>query len=264
MFEKALDNAVSISKTTANGQIDITQLFSEEELSESLPKIVYPDVSEFSTKELLLFEKDVLGMCFSGKILDSYSKHLNKLNPKPISDIISDENLTEKASANVAGIIVSRSIKKTKKDDEMAFIRISDSLGEIELVVFPKAYERYADKIFINNVIFAKGTISIKEDEAPKIIVNELENVYEDIEYEKKLSESKIGKLYLKVSSVKNPLVGQIVELLKQYNGNSQVIFYDMNEKKYIKALDVSIDVSDDILNALKSLLGDDCVVFKD
>ena len=111
IYEKALENAISISKTTANGQIDITQLFSEEELSETLPKIEYPDVSEFPTKELLLFEKEILGMCFSGKILDSYSKHLSDLKPMSISNIINNDDLVEKSTVKIAGIIVSRSIK---------------------------------------------------------------------------------------------------------------------------------------------------------
>ncbi|MBQ7352976.1 MAG: DNA polymerase III subunit alpha [Clostridia bacterium] len=262
-YEIALDNAISIAKTTKNGQIDITQLFSEEELAETLPKIIYPDVKEFPTKELLLFEKEVLGMCFSGKILDSYDKHLSKFKIEPISSIIDDENLTDKSLKSIAGIIVSRSIKKTKNDDEMAFLRLSDSLGEIELIVFPKLFEKCSDLLYVNNVIFVKGIISIKEDEPPKLIVNELECVLENEVYEKSILSNKKSKLYLKVNSINNPLVSQIIELLKQYNGESQVIFYDIKEKKYIKALDISIDVSDDILNALKSILGDDSVVFK-
>lgn len=263
VYEKALENAISISKTTANGQLDITQLFSEEELMDTLPKIEYPDVPEFPTKQLLLFEKEILGMSFSGKILDSYIKHLSVLKPRDISDIINDENLIDKTRVQVAGIIVGRSIKKTKNDEEMAFVRVSDSLGEIELVIFPKVYDKCADKLFVNNVVYASGTISIKEDELPKILVNDLENVIEDEHYEAKMSENKSGKLYLKVKSIKLPLVSQIVELLKEYSGNSQVIFYDTSEMKYIKATNVTIDVTDDILNALKSLLGEDSVVFK-
>lgn len=262
-YEIALDNAISIAKTTKNGQIDITQLLSEEELAETLPKITYPDVNEFPTKELLLFEKEVLGMCFSGKILDSYDKHLSKFKIEPISNIIGDENLTDKAPKSVAGIIVSRSIKKTKNDDEMAFLRLSDSLGEIELIIFPKLFEKYSDLLYVNNVIFAKGIISVKDDEAPKLIVNELAGVLENEVYEKSILSNKKSKLYLKVNSINNPLVNQIIELLKQYSGESQVIFYDIKEKKYIKALDISIDVSEDILYALRSILGDDSVVFK-
>ena len=262
-YETTLDNAISIAKTTKNGQIDITQLFSEEELAETLPKTTYPDVKEFPIKELLLFEKEVLGMCFSGKILDSYNKHLSKFKIEPISNIIDDDNLIDRTPKSVAGIIVSRSIKKTKNDDEMAFLRISDSLGEIELIVFPKSFEKYSDLLYVNNVIFAKGQISIKEDEPPKLIVNELEGVLENDVYENSLLNNKSSKLYLKVNSINNPLVNQIIQLLKQYSGESQVIFYDIKEKKYIKALDISIDVNEDILNALKSLLGQDSVVFK-
>ena len=166
VFEMAIDGAHSISKTTANGQLDITQLMSGEDLANTIPKINYPDVPEFSMKELLLFERDVLGLCFSGHILDSYEKHLSTLKRSEISTIINNENLKDRENVSVAGLVTSRVVKKTKNDENMAFIKVSDSYGEIELVVFPKAFSTYSSELVVDNVIYVSGQISIK-DEVP-------------------------------------------------------------------------------------------------
>ncbi|MBQ7788180.1 MAG: DNA polymerase III subunit alpha [Clostridia bacterium] len=262
VFEGAIDSALSISRTTAHGQLDITQLMSGEEIAGTIPKIQFPDVQEMSQKELLLFEKEILGMCFSGHILDSYKKHLMKLSPKPISDILNDEEIRDKTPVKVAGLITSRSVKKTKNDDNMAFIRITDSLGEIELIAFPKVYSRFSDMLFVDNVIFVNGIISLQSDENPKIIVNSVENVLQNADFEKAKSNNG-GKLYLKVNSVSSQTVQEIISLLKEYSGPTEVVFYDSSTKKYVKASGVSISVTDNILSALKMILGPDSVVFK-
>ncbi len=262
VFESAIDSAQSISRTTAHGQLDITQLMSGEEIAGTIPKIQFPDVQEMSQKELLLFEKEILGMCFSGHILDSYQNHLMKLSPKPISDILNDEEIRDRTLVKVAGLITARSVKKTKNDDNMAFVKIMDSLGEIELIAFPKVYSRFSDMLFVDNVICISGTISLQSDENPKIIVNTVENVLQNSDFEK-ASNNNGGKLYLKVNSVSSQTVQEIISLLKEYSGPTEVVFYDASSKKYVKASGVTISLTDNILSALKMILGPDSVVFK-
>ena len=261
VYEMAIDGAHSISKTTANGQLDITQLMTGDEISSTMPKIDYPDIPEFSMKDLLLFERDVLGLCFSGHILDSYDKHLDVLKPKEINDIINNDSLREKTPVSVAGLIISKSVKKTKNDENMAFIKVSDSYGEIEVIIFPKAYNQYSSLIFNDNVIYIEGTVSLKDEELPKIILNSCKTVLPNSEFEAQKKPD--SKLYLKVNSVSNPIVKEIIELLGEYNGDTEIIFFDSSTKKYVKASNLSISVSNDILGALKAILGDDSVVLK-
>ena len=70
-------------------------------------------------------------------------------------------------------------------------------------------------------------------------------------------------KLFLKVDSIKSSLVTQIVELLKQYSGDTEIVFYDSSQKKYIKSLEVKINLDDSVLEALKLILGAENVVLK-
>lgn len=261
VYELAIDGAHSISKTTANGQLDITQLMTGEEIVGTIPKINYPDLPEFSMKDLLLFERDVLGLCFSGHILDSYDNHLNTLKPTEISNIINDEQLLDKRTVSVAGLITSRTVKKTKSDENMAFVKISDSFGEIELIVFPKQYAKYSADLTVDNVIFVTGQISLKDDELPKIILSSCQTVLTNSEFSN--SKKNDSKLYLKVNNIKEPIVNDIIELLKEYSGDTEIIFYDNSTKKYVKASNLTIYASDDILNALKAILGEDAVVLK-
>lgn len=261
VYESAIDGANAITKSTANGQLDITQLMSADDLSTTIPKINYPDIEEFSMKDLLLFEREVLGLCFSGYILDSYDKHLSILKPTEISRILENDELREKQQVAVAGLIISRTLKKTKNDETMAFLKISDSFGEIEVIVFPKMLEAYSSIMFVDNVIFVKGTVSLKEDEPPKIILNSSTLVLSNSEYvESKKEES---KLYLKVSSINDPIVKQIIDLLKEFSGDTEIIFYDNSQKKYVKASQLKVFASDDVISALKALLGQDAVVLK-
>ena len=213
-------------------------------------------------KELLLFERDILGLCFSGKVLDSYEKHLAVLKPVEISSIINDEGIREKSNVSVAGLITSRTVKKTKNDETMAFIKLSDSYGEIELIVFPKSYDKYGDLLYNDNVVFVNGTINLKEDEPPKIILSSATQVLQDSEFNK-AEEKRESKLYLKVASVNSSTVNDIISLLKEYDGDTEVILFETVTKKYVKASGVKISVNDSIISALKMILGPDSVVYK-
>ena len=264
VYEEALDGVQRISKSTQNGQLDIMQLLSAQDAESTMPRIEYPDVGEYPTKEKLLYERDILGLCFSGHILDSYSRHIDKLKPKSISEIISvDSSYKDRDNASVAGIITHKSVKKTKNEETMAFVTISDSCGEIELIVFPKTYIMYSQHLQVDNAIFVSGQVSISDEQAPKIIVNSIESVLSNEDFDK-VPMQKSGKLYLKVSSIDSKVVSDIISLLREYKGDTEIVFFDVSQKKYVKASDVKITINDSIISALKMILGPDAVVYKD
>ena len=264
VYEQALDTVQRISKTTKNGQLDIFQFFSADEVEGTVPKIEYSDVGEYNEMEKLLFEKEILGLCFSGNILDSYSLHLNELAPMSISSILLSDSLKDKDSVKIAGLIVQKTLKKTKNDETMAFVKISDSCGEIELIIFPKTFIKYSEHLVNDNVIFINGQLSISDEQEPKIIVNSIESVLTNEKYQKKPPKQSSGKLYLKVNSIESSLVNEIITLLKEYSGETEIVFYDISTKKYVKATGVKISINDNILSALKMILGPDSVVLKD
>ena len=263
VYEDALNAMQRISKSTQNGQLDIMQFLSAEEVEETIPKIDYPEPIEFDIKDKLLYEREILGMCFSGHILDSYSKHLNELSPSKLTEILNNPDIKDRTSVNVAGLVVQKTVKKTKNDENMAFVKLADSCGEIELVVFPKAYLKYSDQINTDNVIFVTGQISLSDEQEPKIIVNTIENVMQN-QFYKKSPINSTSKLYLKVQAIDSNVVTEIISLLKEYTGDTEIVFYDLSKKKYIRANNVKISVNQNIISALKMILGEDAVVLKD
>lgn len=265
IYECVVDSAANLSRTTANGQTDIFSIISSDGYSDMLPDIEYPKIEEFSKKELLKFEKEFTGMYFSGHILDSYKDHLSILKPLKISDIITDDEANEykeKDTVTVAGIVTSRVIKQTKKNENMAFITVEDDSGEIEIVVFPKAFEKFSDIIVVENVICVKGNLNIRDEENKKILLTSAENILQSSEFNKTLKKSS-SKLYLKVDTINSPYVQSIIDVLKDFTGETEVVFYDSAVKKYSKISGISISVNDEILEILKQLLGNDNVIYK-
>ncbi len=267
IYEEIVDSATNISRTTANGQTDIFSMMSEGASNSVLPQFEYPEIEEFSKKELLMYEKEVSGMFFSGHILDSYSNHIEQIKPVKIIEIVGNEDsegvFKEKDTVKIAGIITSRTIKQTKKKENMAFITIEDSSGEIEVIVFPKFYESYADVLVTENVVCVTGAVSVREDEPCKILLSNAQILRQNNEIEiptKKLS----PKLYLKVNGINSPIVNEITKLLREFSGDAEIIFYDIQTKKYVKATDISISVNAQIIAILKSILGDDAVIYKE
>ena len=264
VFENAVEGALSISKTTQGGQLDITALMGEDDVKETTLKIDYPDAKEFSKNELLLMEKEIAGLFFSGHILDSYSRQIENIKPRRIISIVGNqENIigaNDKEKVKIVGIITSRTIKKTKNDESMAFIRIEDASGEIEVIVFPKQYYKHSDILFVGNVVQFSGTTTIKDEEPCKIILESGETL---IDNESFIVKEKDKRLYLKVDSIKSQIVIDIIELLKEYQGETEVVFYDSQEKKYVKSAEVKIDTSDSIISALKMVLGENNVILK-
>lgn len=264
IFEEIVDSALGISKSTLNGQTDIFSMLSDDDAEGLMPKFEYPDIEEFSKKEILLYEKEVTGIYFSGHILDAYKKHMTDLKLMKISELLTnDENEIahkDKENVKVAGIVTSRVVKQTKNGENMAFITIEDQSGSIEIVVFPNSFKKFEYMFYTENVIWVKGTLSIREDEKPKILHNYSDNVFRDVEY---VAAPKASKLYLKVSSINMPVVTEITEILKDYKGDTEVIFYDASTKKYVKASEIKIFISEDIIDALKEILGEDSVILK-
>ncbi|MBQ3012016.1 MAG: DNA polymerase III subunit alpha [Clostridia bacterium] len=182
-YETIIDNVQQKNRNNPIGQMD---MFSLGDID--VPSFEYPDIPEYSVRELLLLEKDASGMYFSGHMLDNYQKHLDDLDvitTAELSETDDNEDLiySDKDKVNLAGIITSVSLKTTKNDDRMAFFKLEDKLGEVECIVFPKKYNEYYHEIFVDGAIYIEGTVSIKDDENPKILVNRLEPLTDNEHY---------------------------------------------------------------------------------
>lgn len=182
-YETIIENTQQKKHNNLAGQID---MFSQAD-NTTAPKFTYPDIPELSAREMLLLEKEAAGLYFSGHLLDSYSKHISQYNTVQTSDITDMYN-DKRAEAEgkrviVAGIITSVSTKTTKKDQPMASFRLEDKMGELECIAFPKVYTVCGHDVFVDNAVIATASISCKDDDAPRLIVNSLEPLTENSRY---------------------------------------------------------------------------------
>ncbi len=182
-YETIIDNVSYKNRNNPAGQMD---MFFTGDIE--APSFDYPDIPDLGSKEKLRLEKEVSGMYFSGHLLDTYEKHIEELSLINISEIYEKDSAGEliyrdKSRVRIAGIISSVTVKTTRNDEQMAFFKLEDRYGDIECVVFAKAYTNLSHEIYLDAAISLEGTVSIKDDDAPKILVNEIEALVENERY---------------------------------------------------------------------------------
>ena len=132
---------------------------------------------EFSQKELLMQEKEVIGFYLSAHPLERYRDFIQKTGIPPIREVLSAQDegtYKEGAAVTVMGIVQSRHVKTTKNDAAMAFITLDDGSGSIEVVVFPRVLDKYGGLLTVDSVVLVTGRTSIREEEAVKLLCSEV------------------------------------------------------------------------------------------
>lgn len=282
-YEKIIDLNNNKSHNNVSGQMDI---FSPQANARSAAVSIafeYPDIPELTLKEKLRFEKEVSGLYFSGHMLDGYSLSIEELAPDSVFDIISaaekdgeSENAAyaDKQKVSVAGIITSRVVKNTKSNEKMAFITLEDRYAEIEAIVFPKQLERFEPILNVDDVIALEGTLSFREDEPPKIILNNARELIENskrstalktVDTDKKDTDApkKEKKVYVRVPDRDSPTARRVLSFIEIFTGDATVFFYDVSSGKYIKLNNMGLALNDFTLRELGEIAGEGNVVVK-
>ncbi len=268
-YEALIDKELQKNRNNLSGQLDMfSDIATTAEIS---PKFQYPNLPEVSAKEKLKMEKEVAGMYFSGNLLNSYSEHIAGIEARKISEL-TEENLSDKEKIAIVGIVTGVTAKTTKRNDRMAFFTLEDKYGEIECIAFSSQYEKYSRYIQEDMALYVEGNISLREDEAPKILVSRITELIENDEYAKvctqKLYDKKqineerqISKIYLRVENLSCKEYLKAKNLVDIFEGNVQLIFYDASTQKYTNYK--GVEYSRYIYDELVAILGKDNVVLK-
>jgi DNA polymerase-3 subunit alpha len=212
------------------GQMSLFDFASEEAKEDFDVKM--PDVGEYEKEKMLTFEKEVLGIYVSGHPMEEYEAIWRRKITNTTSDFYLDEEtgttkVEDGKEAVVGGIIADKKIKYTKNDKVMAFLNLEDLVGNIEVIVFPKDYEKNAAKIKEENKVFVKGKVSVEEDRDAKLIC---QNIMTFDEIPKKLwIQFQTKEEYLAVNE-------ELMNILKESDGKDTVVIYikGTNEKKVL------------------------------
>ncbi len=181
-----VDNVMRKSKDNPAGQMDMFAIGSVD-----APEYDYPDIPDLSIKKKLTLEKEASGMYFSGHMLDTYGEHASDLSHIAISEICEKDAegsylYSDRDKVAILGIITGVTVKTTRNNEQMAFFKLEDRHGEIECICFSKSYKELGTEIFIDNAVYVEGTVSLKDEEQPKIIVNSIIPLIENESYKGK------------------------------------------------------------------------------
>ena len=267
-YEQILDREADRARSNLTGQLD---LFADFDAAAPASSFAYPDLPEFNLREKLILEKESAGMSFSGHLLDEYAKHISALSCTPIGEILSSyseetgesDRFRDKQRLRVAGIISRRINKNTRSGDAMAFVTLEDRYGEMELVVFPKLLERFGEHLLVECAVSAEGELSLREGEAPKLLLSSLTPLQNDTNYKEEAKPTAQEKLYLKLPSLTSPACEEALRLCRLAPGTVPLILFDGESRRYVAAKGTSVTAVDALLSALRALLGEENVVLR-
>ena len=264
-YEKIIENAQSKNRAEIDGQIDIFAMADAGAAAAAPVRFDYPNIPDFTLREKLMLEKECSGMYFSGHVLNDYAKHIESLSAARIADIlaIAEEDAEppyrDKQPVAIAGIVTKKTVKTTKNGDSMAFVTVEDRTGEIEVVVFARQYLGSAGLLVTESPIVVHGTISVRDEEKPKILMNSCERLLTDEEFAKDRPQT----LYLRVASTDTPAAVQALAELRRAPGDRPVVLYDISHARYVRLADCKVHISDSLCGTLAALLGPDNVVVR-
>ncbi|ORX23199.1 DNA polymerase III subunit alpha [Thermoanaerobacterium sp. PSU-2] len=245
VYEGIMESIHRSREKNIKGQIS---LFESDEESHKIDYSL-PDIKEFSKGVILSMEKETMGLYISGHPLDEYQDDIQRIANCTTRDLKnSDDSFAKKSAFDdqdvvLVGIVESKKIKFTKNNNMMAFVNLADLYGTIEVIVFPAVYERYSKFLSEDLPVVVKGKVSLREDEEPKILCDEVEPLTHRIR----------EKLWLNVKEQKD--VEKIKGILTKYKGNIPVFIRYAN-KNLAAQKDLWVNGANELLDELASVLG--------
>lgn len=246
VYETMLDDATANAKNAVTGQISLFDMFADDSSSEIEDK--YPDLNELDHKVLMKFEKESTGMYLSSHPMKEYEEKLSSLRNVSALDLRQaedDEDISSSVKDNMdvvtGGIITNVRKKTTKNNTMMAFVTIEDLYGIMELLIFPKTYEKFSGILLEDNIVLVKGRLSLREDDTPKIIP-------ENISF---IDDEKAEDTGIISFSISDADVDRLRAFCSYFSGNTKVTFRSKETNNVI--FTENINLNDRILSNLKA-----------
>ena len=255
VYAQILDSVNQEKKNVMAGQMSLFDLVAPEE--KEAFEIRMPQVEEYPREAMLAFEKEVLGVYISGHPLEEYEEKWKKNITAVTADFQPDEETGEPkvrdgAKAVVGGMITAKTIKYTKTNKIMAFLTVEDLVGTVEIVVFPRDYEKNSKFMEVDEKVFIQGRVSAEDERASKLIC---ENIYP--------FDSAPRELWLQFETKEEFLSKEegLYQDLRESDGNDAVVVY-VRSPKAVKRLGASknVKINQDLLVKLYEKYGKDNV----
>ena len=255
IYVQIMDQVNREKKYSMTGQMSLFDMVADDQKAEF--DIPLPDVGEYEKETKFAFEKEVLGVYLSGHPMEEYEEKWRKNITRTTLDFQLDEDtgrtkVHDGARETIGGMITAKTIKYTKQNKVMAFVTLEDLAGSVEVVVFPRDYEKNQQYLDEEGKVFIRGRVSEEDEAASKLICEKV------IPFEQTKRE-----LWLQYPDKDTYLrqEGELLGLLADSDGQDSVVIYCKKEKA-IKRLPANRCVNADklLLNKMTNYLGESCV----
>ena len=252
IYLQILEHVNQEKKYAMTGQMTLFDLVDDEQKSEF--EIKLPNVGEYSKENKLAFEKEVLGIYISGHPLEEYEEKWRRNISATTADFQPDEEtgrtkVHDGVKEIIGGMITERTVKATKTNQMMAFITIEDLFGTVEVVVFPRDYEKNREYLEIDQKVFVRGRVSEEDEKASKLICEKV------IPFEQTKKELWI-QFPDKISYLENEQI--VYGYLADSEGDDTVVIYCQAERA-VKRLprNKNIQINPQVLSRLMNHFGE-------
>lgn len=252
VYTSIVDDVVRRKKTGLEGQMSLFDFVGEEDKKDY--EVHYPNVEEFPKEVLLGFEKEVLGIYLSGHPLEDYLGKMKKNVTANAADFVREEEsgtirVTDNMHVVVGGMIAAKTVKYTRNNQAMAFLTVEDLTGSVEIIVFPKDYERYNRFLNDEEKIFVVGHATVEEEQDGKVICERIVP-FDDTRKE----------LWLQFPTKSDfaEKEQQVYDILRDSDGNDEVVIY-ISDVKAFKRLprNRAVGINSVLLARLTEFLGE-------
>ncbi len=229
-LEQVFELAQKTQKERQSGQSNIFGMLSKTPGGASA-QFRLPNVKEWDDADKLKLEKEGIGFYVTGHPLEKYLFAIKQTATATTGDLA---EYKDGAQVVVGGIVTEYRKKLTKKGDQMAFFRLEDLEGAIEVILIPQVFEEYNRMLREDLPVIVTGTLNVAEEELPKLRANKLRPVHDSA-----AAPEAQFLIELRAAKLKRRMMEQIQQLLLQHHGDCPVTFKYIgldNDIKMIRA----------------------------
>ena len=262
-----IDSAQTSAKNNLDGQMSLFAMPGDSgETAGIRIERHLPQASDFHQQDLLQMEKEMLGIYLTGHPLNDVKERIMELTDMDTRRLYDpdDDEVRDGMQVTLAGIISAKKNLVTKKGLNMAFLTVEDLYDTLEVVVFPKSYEKYRDCLEVDNIVLLRGKLDKKEEDSPKLLADEI-RLFSDIPDSEKKPESAAKPALLKIaipaSYSEEDGLAAFRGLAKAHLGDMPVAVLVLSTgHKYKLGYDLWVKPDEAFLSEAKQLFGEDCI----
>lgn len=252
VYAQIADRTAQRKKTEFAGQISLFDLAPEEDKAAFQVRI--PEAAEYPKEDLLAFEKEVLGFYISGHPLEEYEEQWKRGITYTATDFLPPEEgetpkVRDGERAVIGGMIAGKTVKTTKNNKLMAFITVEDLTGSVEVIIFPRDYEKYSGLLNVDGKVFVSGRIAMEEERASRLILEGI-TPFEAIQRE----------LWIQFADMQEyeRREAELYRSLMDSEGNDRVVVYVRKEnRRKILPAGRNVQIHQELLERLYGIFGE-------